>query len=112
MLQALKAREGYVRIVCKRKDMQDFDLKITKYDIPEELSTAYKEYKQILNRSVYFFDINDYNTPEALITAANNKENLKSTILKKGERFERPRPISCAILVALMVYTVMLFSAK
>ena len=88
MLQALKAGEGYVRIVCKRKDMQDFDLKITKYDIPEELSTAYKEYKQILNRSVYFFDINDYNTPEALITAANNKENLKSTILKKGERFK------------------------
>lgn len=88
MLQALKTGGGYVRILCKRKDMQDFDLKITKYDIPEEFSTAYKEYTQILNRSVYFYDINDYNTPDSLIAAANNKENLRYTILKKGERFK------------------------
>lgn len=90
MLQALKTGEGYVRIVCKRKGVinQDFDLTITKYDITEENSTAYKEYKQVLNRSVYFYDINDYSTPDVLITAANNKENLKCTILKKGERFK------------------------
>lgn len=85
MLHALKSGEGYVRIVCKRKDMKDFDLKITKYDIPEEYSTAYKEYTQVLDRSIYLYD---YNTPEEIVAAQRNKGNLKSTILKKGERFK------------------------
>lgn len=31
MLRALKSGEGYVRVVCARKDAADFDLKITPY---------------------------------------------------------------------------------
>lgn len=85
MLQALKSGEGYVRIVCKRYNEQDFDLKITKYDIPEKYSTAYKEYTQVLERSVYLYD---YNSPNEIVAANRNKEQLKYSILKKGERFK------------------------
>ena len=85
MLQALKSGEGYVRIICKRNNMQDFDLKITKYDIPEEYSTAYKEYTQVFKHSVYLYD---YDSPDEIVAAQKNKENLKYSILKKGERFK------------------------
>lgn len=87
MLQALKAGEGYVRILCKRKGMQDFDLQITKYDITEENSAAYKEFKQILNHSTRFFDVENYSNPDEMVTAARDN-NLKYTTLKKGERFK------------------------
>lgn len=89
MLQALKTGEGYVRIVCKRQGVinQDFDLTITKYDITEENSTAYKEYTQILNRSTQFYDESDYSSPDDVVVAA-RENNLKCTILKKGERFK------------------------
>ena len=87
MLQALKSGEGYVRIICKRNNIQDFDLKITKYDIPEEYSNAYKEFPQVFNTATMFCDVNDYSTPEEVAVAMKNK-NLKSTTLKKGERFK------------------------
>ena len=87
MLQALKSGEGYVRIVCKRSNMQDFDLTITKYDITEENSTAYKDFPQIFNSATTFCDVNDYSTPDEISMAMKNK-NLKSTTLKKGERFK------------------------
>lgn len=87
MFHALKSGEGYVRIVCKRKNMSDFDLKITKYDISEENSTAYKEFTQVVSRSISFCDVNDYSTPDEIIVAENN-DNLKFTTLKKGERFK------------------------
>lgn len=87
MLQALKSGEGKVRIVCKRNNMQDFDLTITKYDITEENSTAYKEFPQVFNSATLFYDINDYSTPDEVAVAIKNK-NYKSTTLKKGERFK------------------------
>lgn len=87
MIRALKSGEGYVRIVCSRVGMQDFDLKITKYDISEENSTAYKEYPQVLNNGVLFCDVNDYATPDEISEAMKNKT-LKSITLKKGERFK------------------------
>ena len=87
MVQALKSGEGYVRIVCKRRDMQDFDLKITKYDISEEYSTAYKDYPQVLNSATMFCDVDDYSTLDEIAVAQKNKT-LKSTTLKKGERFK------------------------
>lgn len=87
MIRALKSGEGYVRIVCKRNNMQDFDLTITKYDITEENSTAYKEYTQVLNRSTQFYDESEYNSPDDVVAAARDN-NLKCTILKKGERFK------------------------
>ena len=43
MIRSLKSGDGYVRIVCSRVGMQDFDLKITKYDIEEQYSEAYKD---------------------------------------------------------------------
>ncbi len=87
MIRALKSGEGRVRIVCKRKDMQDFDLKITKYDITEENSTAYKEFTQVVFRSTPFCDVNDYSTPDDIMVAEKDN-NLKSWTLKKGERFK------------------------
>lgn len=87
MLQALKTGEGYVRIVCKRYNMQDFDLKVTKYDITEENSTAYKEFPQVFNSATIFCDVNDYSTLEEVAEASKNKT-LKSSTLKKGERFK------------------------
>ena len=87
MIHALKSGEGYIRIVCKRNNMQDFDLKVTKYDITEENSTAYKEYPQVFNSATMFCDVNDYSTPEEISVATRNKD-LKSTTLKKGERFK------------------------
>lgn len=87
MFHALKSGEGFVRIVCKRKDMSDFDLKITKYDISEENSTAYKEYPQVFNSATLFCDVNDYSTSDEVAEAVKNKT-LKSTTLKKGERFK------------------------
>ena len=87
MFHALKSGEGYVRIVCKRKDMSDFDLKITKYDIDEKNSTAYKEFTQVVSRSIPFCDMSDYSTPDEIIIAVNNN-NLKCTTLKRGERFK------------------------
>lgn len=87
MLQALKSGEGYIRIVCKRNNMHDFDLKVTKYDITEENSTAYKEFPQVFNSATMFCDVNDYSTPDEVAVAMKNK-NLKSTTLKKGERFK------------------------
>ena len=87
MISALKSGEGYVRIVCKRKDISDFDLKITKYDISEENSTAYKDYPQVINSAVVFCDVNDYSTPDEISDAIKNNT-IKSTTLKKGERFK------------------------
>lgn len=87
MIRALKSGEGKVRIVCKRNNMQDFDLTITKYDITEENSTAYKEFPQVFNSATLFYDVNDYSTPEDVAVAIKNK-NYKSTTLKKGERFK------------------------
>lgn len=87
MIRALKSGEGRVRIVCKRNNMQDFDLTITKYDITEENSTAYKEFPQVFNTATMFCDVNDYSTPDEVAVAMKNK-NLKSTTLKKGERFK------------------------
>lgn len=87
MIRALKSGEGCVRIVCKRKDMQDFDLKITKYDITEENSTAYKEFTQVVFRSTPFWDVNDYITPDDIMVAVKDN-NLKIRTLKKGERFK------------------------
>ncbi len=31
MLKAVQSVEGYLRVVCKRKDMPDFDIKTTPY---------------------------------------------------------------------------------
>jgi len=87
MIRALKSGEGYVRIVCKRNNMQDFDLKVTKYDITEEDSTAYKDYPQVFNSATMFCDVNDYSTPDEVAVAMKNK-NIKSITLKKGERFK------------------------
>ncbi len=87
MIRALKSGEGNVRIVCKRKDMRDFDLIITKYDISEENSTAYKNYPQVFNSATVFYDVNDYSTPDEVLEAIRNKT-VKSTTLKKGERFK------------------------
>lgn len=87
IIRALKSGEGYVRIVCSRKDIQDFDLKITKYDITEENSTAYKDYPQVFNSATAFCDVNDYSTLDEVAKAVKNKT-LKSTTLKKGERFK------------------------
>lgn len=87
MIRALKSGEGYVRIVCKRKDMSDFDLKITKYDISEENSTAYKDYPQTIDSATLFYDMNDYSTLDEVSEAIRNKT-IKSTTLKKGERFK------------------------
>ena len=87
MIRAIKSGEGVVRIVCKRNDTSDFDLRITKYDITEENSTAYKEFTQVLNRSTQLYDENDYSTPDDVVTASRNNT-LKFTTLKKGERFK------------------------
>ena len=35
MLRALKSGEGYVRVVCARKGAEDFDIKITPYNLQE-----------------------------------------------------------------------------
>ncbi len=87
MIRTLKSGDGYVRIVCGRRDMQDFDLTITKYDIDEKYSKAYKEYTQVLNNSTILYDLNDYKTAEDLAIATANKT-AKGTTLKKGERFK------------------------
>lgn len=87
IIRALKSGEGYVRIVCKRKDMSDFDLKITKYDISEENSTAYKDYPQTIYSATLFYDMNDYSTLDEVSEAIRNKT-IKSSTLKKGERFK------------------------
>ena len=73
IIRALKSGEGYVRIVCKRKDMSDFDLKITKYDISEENSTAYKDYPQTIDSATLFYDMNDYSTLDEVSEAIRNK---------------------------------------
>lgn len=36
MMKALKEGNGWVRIVCKRRDLSDFDLKVTPYVEPEK----------------------------------------------------------------------------
>ena len=87
MISALKSGEGFVRIVCKRKDISDFDLKITKYDISEENSTAYKDYPQTIDSATLFYDMNDYSTLDEVSEAIKNKT-IKSITLKKGERFK------------------------
>lgn len=87
IIRALKSGDGYLRVICKRLNMPDFDLKITKYDISEENSTAYKEYPQVLNHAVLFCDVNDYSIPDEISEAVKNNT-LKSTTLKKGERFK------------------------
>lgn len=87
MIRSLKSGDGYVRIVCSRVGMQDFDLKITKYDIEEQYSEAYKDYPQVFNSATIFYDVNDYSTPDAVNEAIKNKTVKKET-LKKGERFK------------------------
>jgi hypothetical protein len=36
-IQAMKSGDGYVRIVCERRGKPNFDLKITPYDLQEEI---------------------------------------------------------------------------
>lgn len=36
MMRALKSGDGYIRIVCPRKGMPDFDMKVTKYVLESE----------------------------------------------------------------------------
>ena len=86
-IRAIKSGEGYVRIICKRKDMQDFDLKITKYDIADENSTVYKEFTQFISQSTSFFDEDEYDNPNKIVAASGNKS-LTATKLKRGEHYK------------------------
>lgn len=87
IINSLKSGYGYVRIICKRQDLADFDLTIRQYNISDKDKDAYIEFTQVTNQSTYFYDSKNYGSLDEVVKAANEKK-LKGETLKRGVRFK------------------------